>query len=134
MKLTFLKKLGQFLAKGEEIVAGVAPAILPFLGASKSASVLSAAVNDLSVIASLVVQAETWLSGDGTGAEKFAKALPLVVNALRASQILAGQDVDDEALLESGAGKILNGMVDVLNAVKPNIKTAGNPVTPAIKA
>lgn len=53
-----------------------------------------------------------------SGPQKFQAALPLVEQVIRNSELVVGREIADEAMLTRGAGKILDGMVDVLNSLK----------------
>ena len=56
--------------------------------------------------------------GQKTGAEKLAAVKAVVLNALEASELLAGKEIVDRAKLDEGITEITNGAVKVLNAVK----------------
>ena len=57
--------------------------------------------------------------GQKTGAEKLAAVKQVVLQALTASEVLAGKEIVDQALLDQGITEITNGTVKVLNAIKP---------------
>lgn len=54
----------------------------------------------------------------GTPLDKFNNALPLVKEAILRAEQRAGNELADETLFTSGAGKIVNGMVEVKKAFK----------------
>ena len=56
--------------------------------------------------------------GQKTGAEKLAAVKQVVLQALTASEVLAGKDIVDQAELDKGITEITNGSVRVLNAIK----------------
>jgi len=121
--MTFLKKLGQILAKAAAVALGIGPIIQPFLGAGSK--VEAAAVNDLTQIAQIVTEVEAVVQAPGSGAAKLAAATPLVLQILKTSQAFSGKKVANETLAESGATQIVNGIVAFMNAIHPDeAKTA----------
>lgn len=117
--MTFLKKLGMLVVNIAGIAAGVGPLIKPFLGAGKAGQLVETGVNDLTSIASTVVQIEVALQGK-PGAEKYEAAVLLVGPILRTSQLLSGKKIADEALLTKAIGEITQGVVDLLQSVHPD--------------
>jgi hypothetical protein len=117
--MSFLSKLGQMLAQGAALAAGVAPLFPGLFGSGKPAQIATTAVNDLNAVASVVVQIETALQGK-TGAEKFAAARNLIGPILRTSQLVSGKKIADEVLLQKGIDEITQGVVDLLNAIHPD--------------
>lgn len=123
--MTFLKKLGKFLAEAVAIATGIGPLIQPFLGQGRASEIPGTVVNDLTQIAQIVTQVEAVYQTPGSGANKLAAATPLVLQILRSSQAFAGKKVADEALAEKGAGEVVQGLVDFMNAIHPDeAKTA----------
>lgn len=122
--MTFLAKLGAFLAKAVAIAAGVGPIIAPFLGA-KVQPIEQKAVNDLTAIGQVVVQAEALLGGGGNGAAKLAASTPLVQSVIQTSELVSGHKITNEALFTQGCSKVTSGIADVLNALDEGaVKTA----------
>lgn len=82
--MTFLAKLGSFLAKGIALLTGLGPLILPLFGSKAQAAsgIAGTVVNDLTAIGQVVVSAEAIL-GPGTGPAKLAAAAPLVATLSR---------------------------------------------------
>jgi hypothetical protein len=121
--MTFLKKLGSFLAKAAAIAVGVGPLLQPFLGSA--APIEQVAVNDLTQVAQIATMVEAVNQAPGSGAAKLAAATPLVLQVLRTSQAFSGKKIADEALAEKGAAEIVSGVVDFMNAIHPDeVKTA----------
>lgn len=118
--MTFLKKLGGFLAKAVQIAVGVGPIILPFIGSSKTAQIATAAVNDFTAVGQTILTVEAAFQGQGTGAQKLAAAVPLVSGIVKTSELVAGKKIANESLFTQGCEKITNGMVDVLNSIHPD--------------
>lgn len=122
--MTFLKKLGQLLAKGAAIVLGIGPILLPFLGSGKAGQVAATSINDLTAIAQTVVQIETALQGQA-GTAKLAAAIPLVTNIVKTSELVAGKKIANEALFTQACQEFTQATVDLLNSLHPDeAKTA----------
>ena len=116
--MTFLKKLGSFLASAVAIAAGVGPLLAPFFGAK--AAVEETAVNDLTQISQIVVMVEAVDQTPGNGAAKLAAATPLVLQILKTSEAFSGKKISNEALAEEGAADVVTGIVKFLNAIHPD--------------
>ncbi len=124
--MTFLKKLGSFLAKAgivagdvAGILAGVGPIITPLLGA-KAGPIIGTIINDLTAVGKVVVMAEALLQTPGSGAQKLAAATPLVANIIKTSELVSGHKIADEALFTAGCAKITSGTADILNSLSPD--------------
>lgn len=115
---SFLKKLGQVLAKGAAIAMGVEPLILPLLGSAQAPAIK--AVNDLTAIGQVVVQAEALIQGDGSGPQKLAAATPLVANVIKTSELLSGKKIANEAAFTAACQGITSNMADLLNSLSPD--------------
>lgn len=120
--MTFLKKLGQFLAKGAQIAAeaaGIAPLVAPFIGsaAPKVEQAVSTAANDLTQIGQVVVTAEALITSPGSGTQKLQSATGLVQSIVQTSELVSGKKIANEGLFRQGCSKITSGVVDVLNAL-----------------
>jgi hypothetical protein len=120
--MTFLKQLGSILAKGLAIAAGVSPLIAPYLGA-KGGAVLGTAINDLTSIGSVIVQAEALLQGDARGAEKLAAAAPLIESIVKTSEMVSGRKIADDALFTKGCQDLTSSIAEILNSLDPKIHT-----------
>ena len=120
--LTFLSKLGKFLAEGVAIAAGLGPLISPLFG-SKSGAVASGigtAVNDLTAIGGVVVQAEALLQGIETGPQKLAAAAPLVANIIKTSELVSGHQIANNTLFIQGCTDLTNAVAEILNSLSAN--------------
>jgi len=97
--MTFLAKLGSFLARGIAILTGLTPLISPLFGskAAEAGEYLGKAVNDLTAVGQVVVSAEALL-GAGTGPAKLAAAAPLIANIVKTSELVSGHQIANEAL------------------------------------
>ncbi len=121
--MTFLKKLGAFLAKAASIETGLGPLIQPFLGSA--APVVVTGVNDLTQVAQIATMVEAVNQTPGSGGQKLAAATPLVLQILRTSQAFSGKKIANEKMAEEGAGDIVTGIVKFMNAIHPDeVKTA----------
>ena len=127
--MTWLAKIGSFLAKGIAILTGLEPLIAPYIGA-KGSSVATNVINDLTQIGSVVVQAEAIL-GSGTGPQKLANAAPLVANIVKTSEMLSGKHIKNETLFIQGCTDLTSAVAEILNSLDPNsVNSTGNPLPP----
>lgn len=117
--MTFLKKLGVFLAKFVAIAAGVGPIITPFLGSGKAGQDVTTAVNDLTAMESAVVMIETALQG-ATGPAKLAALIPLIGNIIKTSEMVVGKKIANEALFTTAIQEYAQATVDLLNSIDQN--------------
>ena len=115
--MSFLKKLGQIIAKGIAVAVGIGPLVSPFLGSGKASGIEYQVVDDLTSIGQVVIQAEAMIQTPGAGAMKLAAVAPLVASIVRTSQMVDGKKIQDEALFNRGAAKMADGGVDVLNSL-----------------
>lgn len=132
--MTFLARLGSFLARGIAVLTGLEPLIAPLFGskANQAAGVVTKISNDLNAIAQVVVTAEAVIQTPGSGAQKLAAAAPLVTNIVRTSELVSGHEIANEALFIQGCTNITSGVAQVLNSLKPdNVKSQGQPLPPA---
>lgn len=113
--MTFLKKLGEILAKGVAVAPVVGRIVRPFLGSA--AGLEQTVENDLVAIGGVVVAGEAFLQEQGSGADRLRKSTPLVSNIVRTSELVAGKKIANEALFLQGCGKITDGTADVLNSL-----------------
>jgi hypothetical protein len=115
--MTFLKKLGQFLAQAVALATGMGPLIQPFLGSGRASEIPGTVVNDLTQVAQVVTSVEAVMQTPGSGADKLAAATPLVLQILRSSQAFAGKKIANETLAEQGASRVVSGIADFMNAI-----------------
>ncbi len=119
---TFLGRLGKILSTLVNIASyavGIGPILKPFLGSAGSTVVAAAgtAVNDLTSIGQIVLQAEALIQGTGLGATKLAAASPLVAQIVQTSELVSGRKIANETLFIQGCTKITSGIADVLNSL-----------------
>ena len=128
--MTFLAKLGKFLAEGIAVLAGFGPLIAPYLGA-KSNQVVSNITNDLTAVGQVVVQAEALIQGTGTGPQKLAAAAPLVVNIIKTSELISGHTIANNTLFMQGCTDLTSAVAEILNSLSADgVKSQGNPLPP----
>jgi hypothetical protein len=128
--LTFLSKLGKFLAEGIALATGVWPLVSQFFGSKASASVISVE-NDLTQIGAIIVQVEAVIQTPGSGTSKLAVAVPLVANIIKTSELVSGHKIVNEALFIQGCTDITNGVAEILNSLDPGaVQSTGKPTTP----
>lgn len=125
--MTFLAKLGSFLAKGIALLSGLGPLISPLLGA-KAQTATNIAVNDLTAVGQVVVSAEAIL-GAGTGPAKLAAAAPLVVNIIKTSELISGHKIANEALFIQGCTNVTSAVAQILNSLSSDgVQSQGQPI------
>jgi len=117
--MTFLAKLGMFLARGIAVLTGLEPLIAPLFGskANAAAGVVAKVSNDLNAIAQVVVTAEAVIQTPGSGAMKLAAAAPLVTNIVRTSELVSGHEIADETLFIQGCTNVTSGVAQILIAL-----------------
>lgn len=57
-------------------------------------------------------------SADGQGAKKLEAASPLVVDAIKNSELVLGREIIDEANFVKGCNEVVGGLVRVINSLK----------------
>ncbi len=120
--MSFLKKLGQIVVKGLEIVTGFAPVVQSLMPNSTTA--IQTVSQDLAQIASIITQMEAVGAALGlAGPDKLRGASPLIAQVILSSSMLANHQVADGALFTQGCTKIGDGMADCLNSLKENVQT-----------
>lgn len=125
--MTFLSKLGKFLAEGVAVLTGLGPLITPYLGA-KASAVVTTTTNDLTAVGSVVVQAEALL-GAGTGPAKLAAAAPLVANIVKTSELVSGHSIANETLFIQGCTDLTNAVAEILNSLSTSgVNSSGQPL------
>lgn len=136
--MTFLSKLGKVLATIVNIAgvaAGIGPILEGVLGSgSKVGTEIGKAVNDLTQIGQVVLQAETMIQTPGSGATKLAAATPLVASIVQTSELISGKKIANEALFIQGSSKITSGMADILNSLHPDNVPNPAPAAPTVPA
>jgi hypothetical protein len=123
--MSFLKKLGQFVATAGALALGIGPLVSPLFGSKgdKVGGDINTVANDLTLIGQVVVQIETALQGQD-GADKRRAAIALIGPIIKTSQIVSGKKIANAALLEQGIGQITDGVVAVLNSIhEESVKT-----------
>jgi len=128
--VSFLSKLGSIIVKGAAAIAGFAP-ILSMVD-PKDAHTIQTVSADLSAMANIVVQVEaagqSLAAAPGgvplTGAQKLQMAAALVKPILIQSNIIAGRQIADPALLDKAAMELAQGVVDALQSVHQDAASA----------
>lgn len=126
--MTFLSKLGTYLARGVAVLTGLEPLISPLFG-SKAATVAATAANDLTSIGQVVVQAEALIQGTGLGASKLSAVAPLVANILKTSELVSGHQISNLDLFMKASTGIASAVADLMNSLSPDgVKSQGQPL------
>ena len=127
--MTFLSKLGKFLAEGIAVLAGLGPLVSQFFGA-KGQAIATTTTNDLTAIGQVVIQAEALL-GAGTGPQKLAAAAPLIASIIKTSELVSGHQIANETLFIQGCTDITNAVAEILNSLSSsNVQSSGQPLPP----
>ncbi len=135
--MTFLSKLGSFLAKGIAILTGLEPLILPLFGshAQQASGMVGTLTNDLVAVGQVVVSTEALIQTSGSGATKLAAAAPLVTNIIKTSQLVSGHKIANEALFVQGCTDLTSAVAEILNALSPDgVNSQGQPIPQPIPA
>jgi len=131
--MTFLAKLGTYLAKAIAVIAGVEPLVAPLFGA-KAQTTGATVVNDLTQIGQVVVTAEALIQSPGSGAAKLQAAAPLVANIVKTSELVSGHKIANEALFIQGCTDITNAVAEVLNSLSPDGVQSNGQALPTVPA
>jgi hypothetical protein len=126
-----LKKIGQVVLKGLQIVEGIVPVVeaaAPGLATNSTFENIMAAITDVETGSAALQSA---LSQPGlTSQQKLVMATAIVAQEL--STALAGKKIANPALFQQGAQEITQGAVDIYNSIEDSaIVTTGNIGTPA---
>jgi hypothetical protein len=126
--MTFLKRLGQVLAQGIAVAAGIWPLAGQFFGA-KGQQVATTVINDLTQIGGIVTQVEAIIQTPGSGAVKLQAAVPLVVNIVKTSEMVSGHKIANETLFIEGCTDITSGVAKILNSLDAGaVQASGKPL------
>jgi hypothetical protein len=116
--MKWLSIVGKALLLGTKILMGVGP-MVPGL-ANKTEKI----VDTLENVAAIIINVEAFGQVLSTpGADKLKAATPMVAQIILRSDMMAGQDINNEVLFMQGCTKVTDGMADVLNSLKDKIKT-----------
>jgi len=130
--MTFLKKLGQFLAQGIAIATGVWPLVQGLFGSNtKAQNTGTEIINDLTSIGGIVVQTEALLQTPGSGAAKLQAAAPLVANIVKTSELVSGHKIKNEALFIQGCSDLTNAVAEILNSLDSTSVQSAGTATPS---
>lgn len=122
--MTFLKKLGQILAKATAVVVGIEP-LLPLLNRPAVTAAGAVVEDKLNQIAGIVVTTEAvGASLQLSGPQKLTAAAPLVAQAVRQSAILAGRPIANAQLFDDSILQLTSAVVGILNSLHDDVATA----------
>jgi hypothetical protein len=115
--MSFLKKLGSFIAKAQQVVGGIAP-LVPFLTKGETYARYIDAVDDGLVEAAQVV---VMVEGVGAalsleGSAKLTAAAPQIA-AIVKHRLVAGKKIDNVAQFDAGVAQLTSGIVAILNSL-----------------
>lgn len=114
--MTFLKKLGTYLAQAVALVTGLYPLVQPFLGSGKASQSIGTAVNDFTLLAQQVITIETAMQGK-SGVDKLTAVIPLINNVIMTSQVVTGKKVANQTLFSTAVQEYAQATVDLLNSL-----------------
>lgn len=123
--MSFLKKLGQVLVKGLQIVTGLGPVVTQY--APNAAGTLTAVEDTLGQIIAAVQSAEAMGAAlTLTGPQKLTAAAPLVEQAVLALFKARGWNIGDETAFKAAVAKLTGDVADLLNSVNDgSVQTTG---------
>jgi hypothetical protein len=114
-KMSWLKKVGQILAKGFGLAKELSPivaAVVPGAGM---------VISDIGLIGNIIVSIEaafSTLPAGTTGADKLRAAVPLVAQIVEASQLVSGKKIADPVKFTAAITEITSGFADLLNSLE----------------
>ena len=112
--MSFLKHVGQLIAKGL--------GLLHYFGPVLSAVVPGAGVvvSELAQIGNVILNIEGAFNTvtNAKGEDKLRAAGPLVAQVLRASELVAGRKIADEAKFLAASATIAGGVADLVNSLE----------------
>lgn len=119
--MTFLSKFGSLVSKFISVLTGFGPLISAQVPGS--GGVISTVSKDLAQVADIIAQVEAIGQVAGLkGPDKLKAAAPLVAQVILKSSIMAGHEIHDKVLFQSASTKIADGMADLLNSLKDDVK------------
>lgn len=131
--MTFLSKLGTYLAKGIALATGIWPLVSNMFGSNvKAQNVGTQIINDLTSIGQVVVQAEALIQVKGSGAQKLAAAAPLVANIVKTSELVSGHKIANETLFIQGCTDLTNAVAEILNSLDSGAVQSQGSAIPAV--
>ena len=120
--MSFLKKLGQILAKATQIAIGIGPLTQTLY--PQGAAVVKEIQSDLAVLAQLVVNAEAMGQAlNIPGPDKARAIAPLIAQSILQSQIMLHRKIKDPTLFLKGCTGLGGDLADILNSLDDDIQT-----------
>lgn len=115
--LTFLKQLGLDIAKGIEILTGVAPFLTSLQ--PKAAPIVGTVESDLNQLLAIVVQVEATsatLTTPMAGVDKMNAVAAQLAQIFLKVEGLAGKPQKDPTLFTNGTQQVASGLANILNS------------------
>lgn len=113
--MSWLKKVGQIVAKVGQAVGVLGPIATQLY--PKTSGAIGQTLDIASGIANAVVHAEVLLAAK-PGPERLLAVAPITIDLVRASNLIDGKKIKDEALFARGCTKMTDGMADILNSLE----------------
>lgn len=118
--MSFLKKLGQVVATGLQIVLGFGPLVKQTIPGTKDDKIIDQVSDTLTDIAGITQSVEVVSATLGdkalTGPQKLAAASAQAEQIIL-SKIVLGKKIQDPALFKEGVSDIVNGVVKIQNSL-----------------
>ena len=116
--MTFLKKLGQIILKGTQIILGFAPLVQQMIPGS------AGLVSEFTQIAGIIAQVEVMGQALGiAGPDKLRAAAPAVAQIVLQSSVMLHREIADPVKFNTACATIAGGFADLLNSLKDNVDT-----------
>lgn len=117
--MKWLSLIGKILITGTKLVTGLGPALFP-----AQSGAIGRVSDTLEKITDIVIGVEAFgqvLSIPGP--DKLRAAVPLATQVFLKSDLLIGKKIDDPTLFAGGVKKVVDGVADIMNSLKDDIKT-----------
>lgn len=117
--MSFLKKLGQIVATGLQIVTGFGPLVKQTIPGTKDDQIIDRVTDTITDIAGITQSVEVisaTLASPLSGPEKLKAAMALAEQVVL-SKIVLGKKIENPALFREGVAYITNGVVKIQNSL-----------------
>jgi hypothetical protein len=123
--MTFLKKLGGILVAGLGLFTGIWPLLKNAIPGASTNTTVATVENDFTKVANVIVGVEATIAAISdpnakTGAQKLQAAAGQVAGIIRASELISGKKIANEALFIEGSTDVTNGFAKILNSIHPD--------------
>lgn len=120
--MTFLKKVGMFLAAGLQVVTGINPLLK--LTMPNAAGTIDTVTNDLQAFSNIIQMVEgIGVTAGLDGPAKLKASLPMIEQAILSSAALVGHKINNEPLFKQAVAEYAQATADLLNSLHDNVDT-----------